>query len=73
MSYYGSAYFVGGTSSVAYRRHLPLEGKALMRIEINVGKSNSCRRQTRQLPPQKANKYAQNTTEKNKRRQKTTP
>ena len=28
MSYYGSAYFVGGTSSVAYRRHLPLEGKA---------------------------------------------
>ena len=24
MSYYGSAYFVGGASSVAYRRHLPL-------------------------------------------------
>ena len=30
----GFAYCVGGTSSVAYRRHLPLEGKALVRIEI---------------------------------------
>ena len=34
MSYYGSAYFVGGTSSTADAVPLPLEGKALLRIKI---------------------------------------